>query len=159
MAPRVGQRAPVFELPDTEGKMRRLDEFTGQKGVLLAFFPFAFSGVCDREMCAFRDRFAELSGAGVQIVGVSVDSVYALRAFAQTYDLRFPLLSDFNKVVAKTYGVLQGAWVGHGYSGVAKRTVFVIDGKGVVRYKWITDNPGNEPPYGELRKAVAKALK
>jgi glutaredoxin-dependent peroxiredoxin len=139
--------------------MRRLDELTGQKGALLAFFPFAFSGVCDREMCAFRDGFSELSGVGVQIVGVSVDSVYALRAFAQTYDLHFPLLSDFNKTVTKVYGVLQGTWVGHGYSGVAKRTVFVIDGKGVVRYKWITDNPGIEPPYGELKRVVAKTLR
>lgn len=139
--------------------MRRLDGLVGQKGALLAFFPFAFSGVCDKEMCALRDGFSELSGAGMQIVGVSVDSVYALKAFAQTYDLRFPLLSDFNKAVARAYGVLQSAWAGHGYSGVAKRTVFVIDGKGVVRYKWITDNPGIEPPYGELKRAVAKALR
>ena len=155
---RVGQRAPSFELPDTDGATRSLKEFTGTGGVVLAFFPFAFSGVCDKEMCVFRDGFSELSGAGVQLVGVSVDSTFALKAFAQTYDLRFPLLSDFNKKVTRLYGVLQTPWVGLGYNGVAKRSIFAIDGKGMLRYKWVTDNPGKEPPYAEVTKA-ASALK
>lgn len=156
MAPRVGQKAPKFELPDTEGKTRGLDEFVDQGGVLLAFFPFAFSGVCDREMCAFRDGFSEYSERGTQIVGISVDSVYTLKAFAQTYDLRFPLLSDFNKSAAKAYGVLHSQWVGFGYRGVAKRSAFLVDRKGVMRYKWVGDDPANEPPYGALTKAATK---
>ena len=122
---------------------------------MLAFFPFAFSGVCDKEMCTFRDWFSELSGSGVQLVGVSVDSTFALKAFAQTYDLRFPLLSDFNKKVTRLYGVLQSPWVGFGYRGVAKRAVFVVDKKGALRYKWVTEDPNKEPPYAEVAKATA----
>jgi glutaredoxin-dependent peroxiredoxin len=159
VALRVGQRAPGFELPDSEGKVRKLDELVDQGGALLAFFPFAFSGVCDREMCAFRDGFPELSGMGTQIVGISVDSAFTLRAFAQTYDLRFPLLSDFNKAVVRAYGVLQNPWVGLGYREVAKRSVFLIDGKRVVRYRWVTDNPGEEPPYSELMRTIANIRK
>jgi glutaredoxin-dependent peroxiredoxin len=152
---RIGQKVPAFGLPDADGAARTLHEFTGAGGVVLAFFPFAFSGVCDKEMCTFRDGFSELSGAGAQLVGISVDSTYALKAFAQTYDLRFPLLSDFNKKVTRLYGVLQAPWVGFGYNGVAKRAVFVIDKKGVLRYRWVTDDPRKEPPYAEVTKAVS----
>ena len=126
---------------------------------MLAFFPFAFSGVCDREMCAFRDGFSELSGLGVRLVGISVDSTYTLKAFAQTYDLLFPLLSDFNKTATKAFGVLQSPWVGFDYRGVARRSVFLVDKRGIVRYKWVADSPGNEPPYDELMKATSKMLK
>ncbi len=156
---RIGQKAPGFSLPDTEGTARSLGEFTEKGTVVLTFFPFAFSGVCDKEMCTFRDGFAGLAASGTQIVGVSVDSAFTLKAFAQTYNLQFPLLSDFGKKVAKLYGVLQDKWVGMGYRGVAKRSVFVVDKKGVLRYRWVTDNPGKEPSYDEVMKAVTKLVK
>ena len=156
MVLRVGQKVPGFSLPDTEGATRSLGEFTKRGAVVLAFFPFAFSGVCDKEMCTFRDGFSGLTSTGTQVVGVSVDSTFTLKAFAQTYDLQFPLLSDFGKGVTKRYGVLQDKWVAMGYRGVAKRSVFVIDQKGALKYRWVTDNPGNEPPYDEVMKAVAK---
>jgi peroxiredoxin len=154
--PRLGQKAPEFSLPDTEGKQRSLKEFFGQAVALLAFFPFAFSGVCDKEMCVFRDGFDDLTAPTTQVVGISVDSVFTLKAFAQTYDLQFPLLSDFNRRVAKLYGVLQNPWVGFDYGGVAKRSVFLVDKKGSLRYKWVTDAPSNEPPYEEVARAAAK---
>lgn len=122
----------------------------------MAFFPFAFSGTCDKEMCVFRDGFGTLQQTGAQFVGVSVDSSFALKAFAQTYNLQFPLLSDFNKKVAKMYGVLQDPWVGFGYKGVAKRAVMVVDKRGMLRYKWVTDVPSDEPPYAEVMKAAQK---
>jgi len=153
---RVGQKAPEFSLPDTEGKQRSLGEFVGQAVALLAFFPFAFSGVCDKEMCVFRDGFGELTAPTTQVVGISVDSVFSLKAFAQTYDLRFPLLSDYNRRVSKLYGVLQEPWVGFDYGGVAKRSVFLIDRKGSLRYKWVTDTPSKEPPYNEVSEAAAR---
>lgn len=90
------------------------------------------------------------------MVGISVDSLYSLKVFAETYGLQFPLLSDFNKKVVRLYGVLQDPWVGFGYRGVAKRSVFVVDKKGILRYKWITDVPSNEPPYDEVLSAVTK---
>jgi len=147
---------PDFALPDSDKVVRSLGEFTQKGPVILAFFPFAFSGTCDKEMCAFRDNFGSLQGAGSQLVGVSVDSAYALKAFAQTYNLQFPLLSDFNKKVVRLYGVLHDPWVGLGYRGVAKRAVFLIDGRGVLRYRWVTDTPSEEPPYSEIMKAAQK---
>lgn len=156
MVLRLGQKAPEFSLPDADKKMRFLSEFTKQGTVILAFFPFAFSGTCDKEMCMFRDGFGSLQQAGAQLVGVSVDSSFALKAFAQTYNLQFPLLSDFNKKVAKLYGVLQDPWVGFGYKGVAKRAVMVVDRRGMLRYKWVTDVPSDEPPYTEVTKVAQK---
>ncbi len=156
MVLRLGQKAPEFSLPDADQEMRSLGEFTKVGPVVLAFFPFAFSGVCDKEMCIFRDGFGALQEAGAQLVGISVDSSYALKAFAQTYNLQFPLLSDFNKKVVKLYGVLQNPWVGLGYKGVAKRSVMVIDQRGMLRYRWVTDVPTDEPPYAEVMKAARK---
>ncbi len=156
MVLRLGQKVPEFALPDADKKLRSLGEFTKQGTVILAFFPFAFSGTCDKEMCTFRDGFGTLQGAGAQLVGVSVDSSYSLKAFAQTYNLQFPLLSDFNKKVTKLYGVLQDPWVGLGYKGVAKRAVVVVDRRGKLRYKWVTDVPSDEPPYAEVMKAAQK---
>jgi len=153
---RLGQKVPEFSLPDADKKMWSLSEFTKQGTVILAFFPFAFSGVCDKEMCTFRDGFGALQAAGAQLVGVSVDSSFSLKAFAQTYNLQFPLLSDFNRKVAKLYGVLQDPWVGLGYKGVAKRSVMVVDKRGMLRYRWVTDVPSDEPPYAEVVKATQK---
>jgi peroxiredoxin len=153
---RIGQKAPDFALPDTENKVRLLSEFVHDGTVVLAFFPFAFSGACDKEMCAFRDAFSSLQDARVRVVGLSVDSTFSLKAFAQTYNLPFPLLSDFNKKVVKLYGVLQDPWVALGYRGVAKRAVFVVDERGVLRYRWVTDVPTDEPPYVEIAKAAQK---
>jgi glutaredoxin-dependent peroxiredoxin len=156
MVIRIGQRVPDFALPDSNGQARKLSEFTQKGKTVLLFFPFAFSGVCDKEMCVFRDGAAKLNGLNAQTVGISVDSVFTLKVFAQTYNLQFPLLSDFNKKVSKVYGVLHETWVAHGYKGVSKRAAFVLDGKGILRYKWVTDSPGNEPPYDEILAALAK---
>jgi glutaredoxin-dependent peroxiredoxin len=156
VALRIGQKVPAFALPDADKKVRALEEFLKQGPVIIAFFPFAFSGTCDKEMCTFRDGFGALQEAGGQLVGISVDSAYSLKAFAQTYNLQFPLLSDFNKKVTRLYDVLQNPWVGLGYKEVAKRAVFLVDEGGVLRYKWETDVPSNEPPYDEVLRAAKK---
>ena len=158
MVLRLGQKAPEFSLPDADKKTRSLGEFTRQGTVVLAFFPFAFSGVCDKEMCTVRDGLGPLRRADAQLVGVSVDSSFSLKAFAQTYNLEFPLRSDFNKKVIKIYGVLQDPWVGLGYKGVAKRSTFVVDSRGMLRYRWVTEIPSEEPPYGEVLRAVQKLV-
>jgi glutaredoxin-dependent peroxiredoxin len=153
---RVGQRVPGFKLPDSEGHERELSEFFQKGKVLVAFFPFAFSGVCDREMCAFRDSAATLSSIRTQVIGISVDSVFTLKAFAQTYDIAFPLLSDFNKKVTRMYGVLHERWVSFNYRGVSKPAVFLVDRKGILRYRWTTDTPTEEPPYDQTAALAAK---
>jgi glutaredoxin-dependent peroxiredoxin len=156
MTLRLGQRVPDFALPDANKQERRLSEFTQKGKTVLLFFPFAFSGVCDKEMCVYRDGIAKFNSVNAQLVGISVDSLFALKVFAQTYNLPFPLLSDFNKKVTKAYGVLHETWVAFGYKGVSKRAVFVLDGKGILRYRWITDAPSNEPPYDEILSALGK---
>lgn len=156
MVLRIGQRVPDFSLPDTNKQERKLSEFTQKGKVVLLFFPFAFSGVCDKEMCVFRDGAAKLNSLNAQTVGISVDSLFTLKVFGQTYNLQFPLLSDFNKKVSRAYDVLQDPWPGFGYKGVSKRSAFVLDGKGILRYKWVTDVPSNEPPYDEIVLALSK---
>ncbi len=156
MVLRIGQRVPDFSLPDTNKQERKLSEFTQKGKTVLLFFPFAFSGVCDKEMCVFRDGATKLNSLNAQTVGISVDSLFTLKVFAQTYNLQFPLLSDFNKKVSKAYDVLQDPWPGFGYKGVSKRAALVLDGKGILRYKWVTDAPSNEPPYEEIMLALGK---
>jgi len=150
--PRAGEPAPDFELNNTEMEMVRLKDYAG-KPVILVFFPAAFSGICTAELCQFRDNMAQLNNAGAQVLGISVDLPYSLKQFAEAQGLQFPLLSDFDGEVIAQYGV--GFSDFHGFRRpVARRSVFVIDGSGTVTYTWLSDNPGQEPPYDEVLAAV-----
>ncbi len=155
MSVSVGSKAPLFTLVDTTKAPRTpLTEFSGKKIVLL-FYPGAFTGVCDKEMCNFRDSLSSYNSLNAQVVGISVDSPWANKAFAEHYKLTFPLLSDFDRAVIKQFGIVfEGLGGVKGYT-VAKRAVYVIDEKGVVKYAWVSDAPGVEPPYDEVKKAVA----
>jgi peroxiredoxin len=154
MALKKGDRAPAFTLYDSEKKSRSLSEFLGKKTVLV-FYPGAFTGVCTKEMCTFRDSLATLGSLKAQIVGISVDSPFANKAFAAQNNLTFPLLSDFHREVSKNYGGLQEDFSGLKSYTTSKRAVFVLDSGGIVQYAWITDNPGVEPPYPEIEKALS----
>ncbi|RLE29148.1 peroxiredoxin [Candidatus Acetothermia bacterium] len=148
-----GVRAPDFRLPDTELNWKSLSEFAGKK-LVLAFYPGAFTSVCQKELCAFRDMLARLESLDAQVVGISVDSPFANKAFAAANRLAFPLLSDFHGKVAQAYGGVHEDFLGiPGYT-VAKRAVFVIDQAGVVRYAWVSEDPGVEPPYDEIKRAM-----
>ena len=154
MALTVGSKAPAFKLTDTERKERSLSEFLGKKAVL-AFYPGAFTGVCDKEMCTFRDAMANFNNMNAQVIGISVDSPFANKTFAERNNLGFPLLSDFNREVSKQYAGIYNDFAGiPGYTA-AKRAVFVLDKTGIVKYTWITDNPGVEPPYQEIDRVLA----
>ncbi len=143
----VGSKAPEFTLMNQDRQPVRLSEQKG-KPVLLAFFPAAFSGVCQKELCTFRDSMARLNKANAQVYGISVDTFFALKAFADAQGLTFPLLSDFNKETIREYGVLNEDMIG--LKGIAKRAVFVIDKEGVVRYKEVLDDARNEPNYDKV---------
>ncbi len=158
MVLRVGQRVPDFALPDYTKKERKLSEFTQKGNVVIAFFPFAFSPTCDREMCIFRDGMSRFNALQANVIGVSVDSAYTLKVYAQTYNLEYPLLSDFNKKVSRAFDVLQDPWTDMGYKGVSKRAVFVLDRKGILRYRWVTDVPSEEPPYDEVVESLRKLV-
>jgi glutaredoxin-dependent peroxiredoxin len=153
MSATVGTKAPAFTLFDADRKPRTLAEFAGKK-VILAFYPGAFTGACTKEMCAIRDAMAAFNALNAQVLGISVDSPFANKAFADANKLTFPLLSDFTRETSKAYaGVYQDFAGVQGYSA-SKRAVFVVDEKGVITYVWETDAPATEPPYEEVKAAV-----
>jgi peroxiredoxin len=154
MALNVGDKAPDFALHDTEKKLRSLKEFLGKKTVVV-FYPGAFTGVCTKEMCTFRDSLSKFNEMNAQVVGISVDSPYANKAFAHQNNLQFPLLSDFNRAAVQAYSIVLENFGGlTGYS-VAKRYVFVLDKNGIIRYVWVSDDPGVEPNYDEVARAAS----
>lgn len=155
MAVKVGEKAPDFTLVDTERKPRSLSEFGGKK-TILAFFPGAFTGACTTEMCTLRDSLANFSTANAQVLGICVDSPFSNKAFAEKNNLGFPILSDYSRDVSKKYtGVYDGFAGLEGYTA-SKRSVFILDADGVVRYSWISEtNPGAEPNYDEISKKLS----
>lgn len=155
MSVQIGQKAPSFSLVDTDRKTRTLDEFNG-KNTVLAFFPGAFTGVCTKEMCTFRDSMSRMNDLNAQVVGICVDNPVVNKAFAAQHNLQFTLLSDYARTAVTSYGIPQENFLGlPGYTA-AKRSVFVLDKGGVVRYAWISDNPGIEPQYDEINAILAK---
>ncbi|MGD0070610.1 MAG: peroxiredoxin [Candidatus Bathyarchaeia archaeon] len=152
---KVGDKAPNFTLPDVDLKPRSLKEFMGQKTVL-AFFVGAFTSTCTKEMCEFRDSMARLIDLKTQVIGISVNDPFSNKAFAEKNRLSFPILSDYKHEVIKTYGLELPNFAGlNGYT-VAKRSIFILDENGTVRYAWISDDPAVEPNYQEIQKTVEK---
>jgi len=153
MAATVGSKAPDFTLMNEN---REPVTLSSQKGhpVVLAFFPAAFSGVCTKELCTFRDAMAKLNNAKAQVYGISVDTFFTLAAFKKDQNLNFPLLSDFNKDVIQAYGAFNPDMIG--LKGIAKRATFVIDKDGVVRHAEVLEDARNEPNYDKVFDTLSK---
>jgi peroxiredoxin len=150
----VGKNAPNFILTDTDLKKVSLMDFENK--IVLAFYPGAFTSVCTKEMCAFRDSLAKLNELRAQVIGISVNDPFCNKAFSETNGLNFPLLSDYVREVVTIYGVAAEDFAGlKGYT-VAKRSIFIVDNKGIVRYKWITEDPAVEPDYDEIMSELGK---
>ena len=150
---KVGDKAPDFTLVDMDKKPRSLHEFLGKK-VVLAFYVGAFTSTCTKEVCEFRDSMARLVDLNAQVIGVSVNDPFSNKAFAERNRLPFPVLSDYNREVIKTYGVELFNFAGlKGYT-VAKRSIFILDEEGFVRYVWISEDPSVEPNYQDIPKAL-----
>ncbi len=147
----VGTSAPDFTLMNQDRQPVTLSAERGHP-VVLAFFPAAFSSVCQKELCTFRDQLARLNHARAQVYGISVDTFFALKAFHDAQQLTFPLLSDFNKQVIRDYGVFNEDMIG--LHGIAKRAVFVLDAHGVVRHREVLEDARNEPDYQKVYTAV-----
>jgi len=115
----------------------------------------AFTGTCKKEMCSIRDTIADLEDLDAQVFGISVNDPFSNKAFHEENVLTFPLLCDYTREVVKKYGVLLENFAGlMGYS-VAQRSVFILDAEGVVKYKWVAENPGIEPDYEELKRQLS----
>jgi len=153
MSATVGSKAPDFTLMNENREPVTLSSQQGHP-VVLAFFPAAFSGTCTKELCTFRDSIAKLNTAKAQVYGISVDTFFTLAAFKKDQNLNFPLLSDFNKDVIQAYGAYNPDMIG--LKGIAKRSTFVIDKDGVVRYAEVLDDARNEPNYDKVFEALGK---
>ena len=149
----VGQTAPDFSLFSSEKTKVTLQDFKG-KNVLLLFFPQAFTSVCTAELCSVRDNMQQYANLNVQAIGISVDSVFTLAKFKEEQQYNFPLLSDFNKEVSGAYGSLYADWI-LDMKGVSKRSAFLIDGEGVIRYAEVLDNPGEQPNFQAIQGAIS----
>ena len=149
-----GRQAPDFTLFDTENKAVTLSEQKG-KNVVLLFFPAAFTGVCTKELCSFRDNLSRYNDMDAQVYGISVDMPFTLGEFRKQNNLNFPLLSDFNKEASKAYDTIYENWI-MGMRGVSKRSAFVIDKEGNIVHSEVLENAGEEPDYEAIDAALAK---
>jgi len=153
MAVEVGAKAPDFTLFDQDRNAVTLSEQLKKGPVVLAFLPGAFSGVCTTEMCTFRDQASDLNKVNATVLGVSTDTFFTLKAWADKEKLSFPLLSDYNREVIPQYGVNNPDMIG--LKNIAKRAVFVIDRSGVVRHREVLDDARNQPDYGKVTQALS----
>lgn len=146
----IGQAAPEFELKDNSGQLVRLSDFKGKQPVALVFYPFAFSGICTGELCEIRDNLSVFTQGDVQVLGISCDPMYSLKAYAEAQGYAFPLLSDFwpHGAVAQAYGVFNAE------AGFAIRGTFLIDVDGVVRWS-VVNGPGEARSLAAYTEAVA----
>lgn len=149
----IGSKAPEFSLFDSEKKKINLSDFRGQNVVLL-FFPQAFTGVCTKQLCSVRDNIGHYDHVNARVLGISVDSVFTLAKFKEEQGYNFPLLSDFNKETSTKYGSIYDSWI-LDMNGVSKRSAFVIDKEGVVRYAEVLDNAGEIPSFEAIQETLA----
>lgn len=153
MALQIGEKAPSFTLVASDKSKVSLKDFKG-KNVVLLFFPMAFTGVCTKELCSTRDDIARYSKSNAQVLAISVDSPFTLAKFGEENGLNFPLLSDFNKVASKKYGAFYSEFV-LGLKGVSKRSAFVIDAKGTIKYAEVLENAGDLPNFEAIQKILS----
>jgi peroxiredoxin len=148
----IGDKAPIFTLYSDTKQPVSLQDYQGQNVVLL-FFPLAFTGVCTQEMCSMRDSLADYNGMNTSVLAISVDSLFTLEQFKKAENLNFPLLSDFNREVSRQYGALYEEFVLN-MRGVSKRSAFVIDGTGVVRYAEVLESAGDLPNFAKIKETL-----
>ena len=150
MSIEVGAQAPDFVLKDQNNQVVRLSDLRGRKNVLLVFYPLAFTGTCQGELCQLRDNIGDFANDDVEVLTVSVDSPYSHKVWADREGYDFPMLADFwpHGAVAQAYGVFNEV------TGYANRGTFVIDRAGVVRYAEM-NGPGQARDQDAWRKALA----
>ena len=150
----IGEKAPDFTLRAHDKSEVTLSQFQGKKVVLL-FFPLAFTGTCTKELCSMRDNLSEYNDLDAQVLAISVDSLFVLNQYREANDYNFPLLSDFNKQTIRSYGTLHETFV-LDMKGVAKRSVFVIDGSresyAIRKYSTL---PTDLPDFEKVKEVLA----
>ena len=150
MSLEIGAPAPDFALRDQHGRTLGLPDLSAGGGVVLVFYPFAFSGICTGELCEIRDNMSVFADAKVQVVGISCDPFFTQRAWAEAEGYEFPLLSDFwpHGEASRAYGVFEES------HGCPVRGTFLVDTSGVLRWS-IVNGPGEARPLAAYREAIA----
>jgi len=148
----IGQEAPEFTLKDQDGNDVTLSAFRGEQNVVIVFYPFTFTGVCQGELCSLRDDLSEFDAVKAQVLAISCDSRHAQKQWATEQGFSFPVLSDFwpHGAVARAYGVFNEQL------GCAKRATFVLDTRGTVVDKFESVNLGTPRERAEYEAALAK---
>ena len=150
----VGSRVPAFKLRGTNQEYVSDEDLRGS-AYILAFFPAAFTGVCQKEMCTFNDALGQLNRASTLVFGVSVDGPLSQNAFKEQNGLEFHLLSDHDRAATRAFNIaFENFAATEGYT-VSQRAVFIVDAEGTVRFAWVAPNPGVEPDYAEVLAAAA----
>jgi peroxiredoxin len=149
--PNVGDQAPDFSLKSTSGEMVSVSQYKGQKNVLVAFFPLAFTGVCTAENCSFSEDYSKFESADTVVLPVSVDSVPTLNEFRAKHGMKHHLVSDFKREAGRAYGVLDEE------KFFTKRAYFLVGKDGKLRWKHVEAELGHSRPNSELLEAIAKA--
>jgi len=144
----IGQPAPEFTLYDSTKNKITLSDMKGEN-VLLLFFPLAFTSTCTAELCSIRDNISFYNNVNAKVFGISVDSLHTLAKYKSDQNLNFTLLSDFNKDVSLLYGSLYEMF-GYNMKGVSKRSAFVVDKDGIVRYAEVLENAGEQPNFKNI---------
>ena len=148
----INQAAPDFALFNTEKKKITLSELKG-KNVVLLFFPLAFTSTCTKELCSVRDTLSFYNSMNAEVFGISVDSLFSLGKFKAEQQINFDLLSDFNKTASKDYKTLYDTFIFE-MQGVSKRSAFVIDKEGIIRYAEVLENAGEVPNFEAINNCL-----
>ena len=152
---KIGQPAPDFTLFDSQKKQLTLSELKGHN-VLLLFFPLAFTKTCTEELCHVRDNINDYNNADAKVFGISVDALHTLAKYKEDQQLNFTLLSDFNKDVSRSYGSIYEMF-GYNMKGVSKRSAFVIDKEGIIRYAEVLEDASKVPDFTTIQ-SILKGL-
>lgn len=152
MTAQIGQKAPDFKLFNTEKKEISLSDFQG-KNLVILFFPLAFTGTCTTELCTIRDTYSDYDALNATVIGVSIDSLFSLGAYKKVQNFNFDLLSDFNKEMATAYDSLIKEFK-YGMKGVSKRSAFVVDKEGIIRYKEICKELTDLPSFEAIKTCL-----
>jgi len=147
---KVGDKAPDFSLKSTSGDMVSVSQWKGQKNVLLAFFPLAFTGVCTKENCAFSEDYSKFEGKDTVVLPLSVDATPSLNEFRAKHGMQHHLLSDFKREAGRAYGVLDED------KFFTKRAYFLVDKAGIVRYAHVEAELGHSRGDDELLAEIDK---
>ncbi|HOI29654.1 MAG TPA: redoxin domain-containing protein [Melioribacteraceae bacterium] len=156
MALKIGDVAPDFTLKNANNEAFTLSDFKGKKNVVLLFFPAVGTSVCEKELCSTRDSMKDYENLDAQVLAISVDGPFAQKLWTDRHQFNFPLLSDFNKEVSTKYDAIYDVWLPEKFAlkGVSKRSAFVIDKQGIVKYAEVLEVAGNEPDYNAIRETL-----